>query len=119
MKDTDGVVLTGKAPCRDVRYSPPAAQVNEKVVQTLKLRPQGLKLKSDTVLWLSKDVNTRGVKETVCDTRQNQQSFSIDANSSILTNGQSIGLALTVEASFLSFSAVIVILILIAPCRTA
>ncbi len=73
-----------------------------------------------------------GVNGTVCDTQQNQQSFSIDANSSILTNGQSIGLAvsvlspttrltlsraqLAVEASFLSFGAIIVIFILIAVC---
>ncbi|KAH8998215.1 hypothetical protein EDB86DRAFT_820342 [Lactarius hatsudake] len=54
-----------------------------------------------------------GVNEVVCDAQQNKQSFS-DANSSILTNGQSIGLTLTAEASFLSFGAVIVIFILIA-----
>lgn len=54
-----------------------------------------------------------GVNGTVCDAQQNQQSSSVDPNSSILTSGQSIGLALTVEASLLSFGAIIVIFILI------
>lgn len=53
-----------------------------------------------------------GVNGTFCDA-QSQQSFAIDGNSSILTNGQSIGLALIVEASFLSFGAIIVIFSLI------
>ncbi|KAH9015979.1 hypothetical protein EDB84DRAFT_756844 [Lactarius hengduanensis] len=50
------------------------------------------------------------VNGTVCDAKQ---SFSTHANSTILTSGQSIGLALTAEASFLSFGAVIVVLIFI------
>ncbi|KAH8979953.1 hypothetical protein EDB92DRAFT_1954414 [Lactarius akahatsu] len=69
------------------------------------------------------------VNGTVCDASQNKQSFSTHANSTILTNGQSIGLAvsilssttritlsraqLTAEASFLSFGAVIVVSIFI------
>ncbi|KAH9052813.1 hypothetical protein EDB87DRAFT_340934 [Lactarius vividus] len=52
-----------------------------------------------------------GVNETVCDAQQNKP-FS-DANTTILTNGQSIGLSLTVEASFLSFGALTIIFILI------
>ena len=40
-----------------------------------------------------------GVNGTVCDAQQNQRSFSMDANSSILTNGQSIGLAVSVLSS--------------------
>ncbi|KAH9170441.1 hypothetical protein EDB89DRAFT_2071956 [Lactarius sanguifluus] len=71
-----------------------------------------------------------GVNGTLCDLQQNKQSFSIDTNTSTLTNGQSIGLAvsvlsstdrltlspmqLTAEAAFLSLGAVIVIFILIA-----
>ncbi|KAH9048657.1 hypothetical protein EDB83DRAFT_2227100 [Lactarius deliciosus] len=54
-----------------------------------------------------------GVNGTVCYAQQNKQSFS-DVNSTILTNGQSIGLGLIVEASILSFGALIVIFILIA-----
>ncbi|KAH8977960.1 hypothetical protein EDB92DRAFT_1805358 [Lactarius akahatsu] len=54
------------------------------------------------------------VNGTVCDAQQDEQSFAIDTNSTILTNGQSIGLALTAEASFLSFGALTVIFILIA-----
>ncbi|KAH8998216.1 hypothetical protein EDB86DRAFT_820456 [Lactarius hatsudake] len=54
------------------------------------------------------------VNGTVCDAQQKRQSSSTYANSTILTNGQSIGLALTAEASFLSFSALTVIFILIA-----
>ncbi|KAI9445892.1 hypothetical protein H4582DRAFT_2093698 [Lactarius indigo] len=53
------------------------------------------------------------VNGTVHDAHQNNQSFS-DANSSILTSGQSIGLTqLTIEASLLSFGAVIAVFILI------
>ena len=68
-----------------------------------------------------------GVNGTFCDA--NQQSLSTDAGSMILTNGQSIGLAvsvlsstirptlshvqLTAEASLLSFGAVVVIFVLI------
>ncbi|KAH9055184.1 hypothetical protein EDB87DRAFT_1344417 [Lactarius vividus] len=54
------------------------------------------------------------VNETVCDAQQNKQSFSTYANSTVLTNGQSIGLALITEASFLSFGALTVIFVLIA-----
>ncbi|KAH9014333.1 hypothetical protein EDB85DRAFT_2287593 [Lactarius pseudohatsudake] len=54
------------------------------------------------------------VNGTVCDAQQNKQSISTYANSTILTNGQTIGLALTAEASFLSFGALTVIFILIA-----
>ncbi|KAH9048658.1 hypothetical protein EDB83DRAFT_2632661 [Lactarius deliciosus] len=58
-----------------------------------------------------------GVNRTVCDAHQNlnKQSF-LGANPSwtILTNGQSIGLALTAEASFISFSALTVVFTLIA-----
>lgn len=62
------------------------------------------------------------VNGTVCDAQQNQQSCLITANTSVLTSGQSIGLAvsvlssttrlalshvqLTAEASFLSLGAV-------------
>jgi hypothetical protein len=75
-----------------------------------------------------------GVNGTFCDA-QSQQSFAIGGNSSILTNGQSIGLAvsvlsstirlklnhtqLIVEASFLSFGAIIVIFSLIVVCSTS
>ncbi|KAN0127157.1 hypothetical protein V8E53_015027 [Lactarius tabidus] len=52
------------------------------------------------------------VNKTFCDA-QSQKSFLVDGKSSILTNGQSIGLALTAEASFLSFGAITVIFILI------
>ncbi|KAH9052532.1 hypothetical protein EDB87DRAFT_1722850 [Lactarius vividus] len=56
-----------------------------------------------------------GVNGTVCDAHQslNKPSF-LDATPSVLTNGQSIGLTLTAEASFLSFTALIVVFILIA-----
>jgi len=54
-----------------------------------------------------------GVNGTVFDAQRNQPSFLIDANSTVLTNGQSIGLVLVAEASFLSFCAVIFIFILI------
>ncbi|KAI9434894.1 hypothetical protein H4582DRAFT_2080561 [Lactarius indigo] len=69
-----------------------------------------------------------GVNGTVCDAHQNKQPFA-DANSSLLTSGQSIGLTvsvlssairltlsrkqLTIEASLLSFGALIVVFILI------
>ncbi|KAH9052814.1 hypothetical protein EDB87DRAFT_340699 [Lactarius vividus] len=54
-----------------------------------------------------------GVNGSVCDARQNnKQSFS--TAHFILTHGQTIGLALTAEASFLSFGAVIFIFVLIA-----
>ncbi|KAI9445882.1 hypothetical protein H4582DRAFT_1804329 [Lactarius indigo] len=49
----------------------------------------------------------------VCDA-QNNQSLSTHVNPTVLTNGQSIGVALTAEASLLSFGAVIVVFILIA-----
>ncbi|KAH8992971.1 hypothetical protein EDB92DRAFT_519363 [Lactarius akahatsu] len=55
-----------------------------------------------------------GVNGTVYDTQQNKQPFSIYADSTILTNGQSIGLALIAEASSLSLCAIIVVFILIA-----
>lgn len=71
-----------------------------------------------------------GVNKTFCVATQSPRSFSVDTNSSILTNGQSIGLTvsvlsytiqlllsrvqLIVEASFLSFGATIAIFILIA-----
>ena len=71
------------------------------------------------------------VNGTFCGAAQNPQ-LSIDANTSILTNGQSIGLAvrvlssairltlsrvqLTAEASFLSFGSILGIFILIAVC---
>jgi hypothetical protein len=71
------------------------------------------------------------VNKTFCDA-QSQKSFLVDGKSSILTNGQSIGLAvsipssavrlrlnraqLTAEASFLSFGAITVIFILIVVC---
>jgi len=51
------------------------------------------------------------VNGTFCDA--NQQSLSTDASSLILTSGQSIGLALTTEASLLSFGSVLVIFVLI------
>jgi hypothetical protein len=70
-----------------------------------------------------------GVNGTFCDANQNQQSLSTNVSSSILTNGQSIGLAvsifsstirhtlshmqLAVEASFLSLGAVVIIFVLI------
>ncbi|KAH9170451.1 hypothetical protein EDB89DRAFT_2071969 [Lactarius sanguifluus] len=53
------------------------------------------------------------VNGTVCGAQENNQFFS-DTNSTILTSGQSIGLALTVEASLLSFGAVFVIFFLTA-----
>ncbi|KAH9014344.1 hypothetical protein EDB85DRAFT_2123676, partial [Lactarius pseudohatsudake] len=53
------------------------------------------------------------VNGTVCGAQQNNRFFS-GTNTTILTSGQSIGLALTVEASLLSFCAVIVIFILTA-----
>ncbi|KAN0127158.1 hypothetical protein V8E53_015028 [Lactarius tabidus] len=54
-----------------------------------------------------------GVNGTFHDVTQNPHSFSIDTNST-LTNGQSIGLTLIAEASFLSFGASVAIFILIA-----
>jgi len=53
-----------------------------------------------------------GVDETFCDA--NQQSLSNNASFTILTSGQSIGLALTAEASLLSFGATLVIFVMIA-----
>ncbi|KAF8263589.1 hypothetical protein EI94DRAFT_1740602 [Lactarius quietus] len=50
-----------------------------------------------------------GVNGTFCDAKQSQQSISIDNDSTILTNGQSIGLA----ASFISLGAIIIVFILI------
>ena len=71
-----------------------------------------------------------GINGTFHDATENPQSFSSDPNTFILTSGQSIGLAvsvlsstiqlvlsrvqLIVEASFLSFGAIITISILIA-----
>ena len=40
-----------------------------------------------------------GVNGTFCDANQNQQSLSTDANSTVLTSGQSIGLAVSVLSS--------------------
>ncbi|KAF8274438.1 hypothetical protein EI94DRAFT_1713421 [Lactarius quietus] len=56
-----------------------------------------------------------GVNGTVCNEQQYQQSLLTDPYPTIscLTHGQSIGLALSVEASFLSFAAVIAVLLLI------
>ncbi|KAI9442154.1 hypothetical protein H4582DRAFT_2072711 [Lactarius indigo] len=56
-----------------------------------------------------------GVHGTVCNERQYQQSLLTVPHRTIscLTHGQSIGLALTAEASFLSLAAVIVVLVLI------
>ncbi|KAI9463568.1 hypothetical protein BJY52DRAFT_1184588 [Lactarius psammicola] len=56
-----------------------------------------------------------GVHGTVCSEQQYQQSLVTNPHPTItcLTHGQSIGLALTAEASFLSLAAVIVILVLI------
>jgi len=56
-----------------------------------------------------------GVHGTVCNAQQYQQSLLTDPHPTIscLTHGQTIGLALTAEASFLSLAAVIVIFVLI------
>ncbi|KAH9052530.1 hypothetical protein EDB87DRAFT_1570444 [Lactarius vividus] len=54
------------------------------------------------------------VNGTAYDAQKNEQSLSIYTNSTVLTSGQIVGLALIAEASFLSLGAVIVIFILIA-----
>ncbi|KAI0305707.1 hypothetical protein B0F90DRAFT_1624778 [Multifurca ochricompacta] len=58
-----------------------------------------------------------GVNGTVCNAHQYEQSLpsliNPDPSISCLTHGQSIGLALTAEASFISFASVIVVFILI------
>jgi hypothetical protein len=59
-----------------------------------------------------------GVHGTVCNAQQYQQSLLTNPTISCLTQGQSIGLALTAEASFLSLAAVIVIFVLIGVCPT-
>jgi hypothetical protein len=46
---------------------------------------------------------------TVCNAQQYEQSLSTDPTISCLTHGQTIGLAMTAEASFISLAAVIVI----------
>ncbi|KAH9953516.1 hypothetical protein BC827DRAFT_1159194 [Russula dissimulans] len=57
------------------------------------------------------------VDETVCDAQQYQQSLSsltsLDPSITCLTRGQSIGLVLTAEASFVSLVSVVIIFILI------
>ncbi|KAH9176403.1 hypothetical protein EDB89DRAFT_1846396 [Lactarius sanguifluus] len=54
-----------------------------------------------------------GVNGTVCNAEQYRQSNDTNPAITCLTHGQSIGLALTAEASFLSLVAVIIVLILI------
>ncbi|KAH9002022.1 hypothetical protein EDB86DRAFT_2827471 [Lactarius hatsudake] len=56
-----------------------------------------------------------GVNGTVCNTQQYQQFLSNKSHPTItcLTHGQSIGLTLTAEASFLSLAAVMAVLVLI------
>ncbi|KAH9083445.1 hypothetical protein EDB83DRAFT_15305 [Lactarius deliciosus] len=56
-----------------------------------------------------------GVNGTVCNTQQYQQSLLNTSHPTItcLTHGQSIGLTLTAEASFLSLAAVMAVLVLI------
>jgi len=62
------------------------------------------------------------VNGTVCDAQQYQQSLSsltsLDPSITCLTHGQSIGLALTAEASFISLISVVMIFILIVVCLT-
>ncbi|KAF8274486.1 hypothetical protein EI94DRAFT_1696019 [Lactarius quietus] len=54
-----------------------------------------------------------GVNGTVCNAQQYTQSKLTNPTITCLTHGQSIGLALTAEASFISLTAVIVVFILI------
>ncbi|KAH9013781.1 hypothetical protein EDB84DRAFT_1590401 [Lactarius hengduanensis] len=54
-----------------------------------------------------------GVHGTVCNAEQYRLSNDTNPTITCLTHGQSIGLALTAEASFLSLAAVIVVLVLI------
>ncbi|KAI9463566.1 hypothetical protein BJY52DRAFT_1184586 [Lactarius psammicola] len=54
-----------------------------------------------------------GVNGTVCNAQQYKQFLDDRPTITCLTHGQSIGLALTAEASFLSLAAVIIVLILI------
>ncbi|KAN0133553.1 hypothetical protein V8E53_008721 [Lactarius tabidus] len=53
------------------------------------------------------------VDGTFSNATQSPQTFSADIDSFILTNGQSIGLTLIVEVSFLSFGAIIAIFLLV------
>jgi len=61
-----------------------------------------------------------GVHGTVCNAQQYQQSLLNDPhNITCLTHGQSIGLTLTAETSFVSLIAVIVVFVLIGVCPNA